>query len=88
MRPVQIPASLQLLRAGSEGIRESVLLEFAGAGRVIFSSSLPLEFADRLLLQNAEGQQLGATVIAVQYHEGRSAVAVQMNGQLSGMKRP
>lgn len=64
------------------------MVEFAGDGRVIFSSSLPLEFADRLVLQNEQGQQQGARVIAVQYHEGRSAVAVQMDGQLSWMKRP
>jgi hypothetical protein len=87
-QPVQIPASLWLVRPGSARIQESVLVEFAGAGRVIFSSSLPLEFADRLVLQNEEGRQQAGRVIAVQYHEGRSAVAVQMNGQLSWMKRP
>ena len=88
VHPVQIPASLQLVRPGAAEIRESVLVEFAGAGRMIFSSSLPLEFADLLLLQNEAGQQQGARVIAVQYHEGRSAVAVQVNGHLSWMKRP
>jgi hypothetical protein len=88
LRPVEIPASLELVRAGSTRVGESVLVEFVGAGRAIFSSSLALEFEDRLLLRNQAGQQLEARVIAVQHHEGRSAVAVQTNGKLSWMKRP
>ena len=88
LRPVEVPAAVQLVRGGSAGARELVRVEFAGAGRVIFSSLLALEFADRLLLQDEAGQQLEARVIAVQHHEGRSAVAVQINGQLSWMKRP
>jgi hypothetical protein len=88
LRPVETPASLELVQAGSARVREAVLVEFAGAGKAIFSSSLALEFADRLVLQNQAGQQLEAKVIAVQHNEGRSAVAVQIDGQLSWMDRP
>jgi hypothetical protein len=87
---VEVRASLTPLRAGSGRVCESVQVEFASAEKVIFQSSLPLEFNDRVQLEqaNGTGKALG-TVIAVQYHEGRKAVAVQFaNGQPAWVKKP
>jgi hypothetical protein len=87
--PVQFHASLQWVRRGTANVKESVLVEFAGAQSAIFRSALPLEFEDRLLLEREAGQRLEAKVVAVQYHEGRNAVAVEiLNGPLSWMNRP
>lgn len=53
-------------------------MEFSGAEHAIFLSQLPLEFGDRVKLEVAgEGRPAEATVVAVQYHEGRKAVAVR-----------
>ena len=51
---------------------------------------MPLEFGDRVRLKRAEGNgETIATVIAVQYHEGRKAVAVEFaDGNCSWVKRP
>jgi len=88
--PVQVRAVLRPLRSGADQIRESVVVEFASAERAIFSSRLPLEFDDRVRISDAEGNaECDATVVAVQYHEGRKAVAVQfVDKQSFWVKRP
>ncbi|HEY6128692.1 MAG TPA: hypothetical protein VIW23_10965 [Candidatus Acidoferrum sp.] len=89
-RPVQVRAVLTPLRSGADKLRESVLLEFAGFEKAIFSSSLPLEFDDRVRLTDPDGgRACDATVVAVQYHDGRKAVALQFaGGQGWWVKRP
>lgn len=53
-------------------------MEYSGAEDAIFLSKLPLEFGDRVTLEaSKEGRPAEATVVAVQYHEGRKAVAVR-----------
>ena len=88
--PVQVRAVLRPLRSGVDQVRESVVVEFASAGRAIFSSRLPLEFDDRVRISDAEGNaECDATVVAVQYHDGRKAVAVQfVDKQIFWVKRP
>ena len=55
-------------------------MEFGGPLYAIFLSTLPLEFDDRVKLQrDSQGRTAEATVIAVQYHEGRKAVAVRFS---------
>jgi hypothetical protein len=89
VRPIGLPALLTLSRNGSAGVREAVVVEFAGTERAIFTSSLPLEFADRVHLENERGQGIGAKVVAVQYYDGKTAVAVQiLDGPFPWMKRP
>jgi hypothetical protein len=87
---VQVHAVVTPLRSGAKQLHESVLLEFASTKRAIFSSALPLEFADRVRLSQREGNaDCDATVVAVQYHDGRKAVAVQFAGeQRLWVKRP
>jgi hypothetical protein len=80
---VQIHAVLTLLRNGAGKIRESVLVEFAGADKAIFGTNLPLEFDDRVRLsQVEEDTQCDGTVVAVQYENECKAVAVQFAGDL------
>jgi hypothetical protein len=88
--PVQVRAVLTPLRNGTGKVRESVLVEFASSEKAIFSSSLPLEFDDRVCLKRAEGQgESDARVIAVRYQEGRRSVAVKFaDGQGSWVKWP
>lgn len=80
--PHALPARLQVqvaaIRSSNAKLREVVTVEFAGADCAIFASTLPLEFDDRVRLER-EGnfRKADATVIAVQYHAGRKAVAVK-----------
>ena len=61
-------------------MREATVVEFGGAAHAIFLSVLPLEFDDRVRLEAVEqGRPAEATVVAVQYHEGRKAVAVRFS---------
>ena len=88
--PVEVRALLTPLRGGAGTICESVLVEFASAAKAIFQSGLPLEFNDRVLLAQANGTgKAEGTVIAVQYHEGQKAVAVQfVNRQCAWVNKP
>ena len=89
VRPIGLPALLTLSRNGSVSVREAVVVEFAGTERAIFASWLPLEFEDRVHLENERGCGIDAKVVAVQYYEGKTAVAVQiLDGPFSWMKRP
>ena len=76
---VRVPVQVTALRGGGAKLREATVLEFGGAQHAIFLSTLPLEFEDRVRLErDARGGAAGdATVVAVQYHEGRKAVAVR-----------
>jgi hypothetical protein len=77
---VRIPVQVAPLRAGSSPARvqESAVVEYGSEEYAIFLSALPLEFADRVRISgNGGGRSAEATVIALQYHEGRKAVAVR-----------
>lgn len=89
VRPIGLPVLLTLSRTGSVSVREAVRIEFAGTERAIFTCSLPLEFEERVHLENECGQDIEAKVVAVQYHDERTAVAVQLlSGPFFWMKRP
>jgi len=65
-------------RGGRIRLREATVIEFGGSEHAIFLSTLPLEFDDRVrLVETREGRQAEAIVVAVQYHDGRKAVAVK-----------
>ena len=87
---VQVQAILKPLRNGSGKVRETVMVEFASAENAIFASTLLLEFDDLVWLEDPHGRwQSEAMVVAVQYHEGQMAVAVQfVNGQCAWVKKP
>jgi hypothetical protein len=71
-------------------IREPIVVEFASAEKAIFTSVLPLEFNDRVRLRQADGRtEREATVVAVQYQDGRKAVAVHFADALGlWVKKP
>ena len=77
-RPVHIPVQVTLSRGSGTGLREAAFVEYGGPEHAIFVSSLPLEFDDRLRIEAAgAGRPAEASVVGVQYHEGRKAVAVR-----------
>jgi hypothetical protein len=76
--PVRIP--VRMTRGAGEGnaLTENTVIEFGTPREVLFASSLPLEFADKLRLQNSDGTlDAEACVVAVQYGSGRTAVAAR-----------
>ena len=77
-RPVRIPVQVIPLRGGRTSPREAAVVEYGGPEHAIFVSNLPLEFDDHVRIEaTGEGRPAEATVVGVQYHEGRKAVAVR-----------
>ncbi len=88
---VRVPVQVTALRGGRAQLREATVLEFGGSQHAIFLSTLPLEFEDRVRLErDSHGRTVAdATVVAVQYHEGRKAVAVKFTqGSYDWMMQP
>ena len=75
--PVRIPVRLTRLDT-DEGLSENTVIEFGTPREVLFACVAPMEFADRIQLQNSDGSlDVEAMVVAVQYHEGKTAVAAR-----------
>ncbi len=87
---VRVPVQLAALRGGGTRLREATVVEFAGGDHAIFVSTLPLEFDDLVRLEKGrKGSAADASVIAVQYHEGRKAVAVRfLRGRCDWVTQP
>ena len=69
--------------SGERRLQEQTVIEFGTAHEVMFASTLPLEFEDRVRLMNSDGSlDARATVVAVRYHEGRKAVAARFMGEV------
>ena len=80
--PVRIPVQLaRTLEAGdpsAPSFSESTVIEFGTPREVLFASNTPLEFADAVRLRTADGSlDIEASVVAVQYHPGRTVVAAR-----------
>ena len=77
--PLRLP--VRLLREG--GPEESTVIEFGTAQEVLFASAVPWEFAEQLRLQNSDGSlNAEASVVAVQYHPGQTAVAARFTREV------
>jgi hypothetical protein len=75
---VRIPVCITALGAQRRRLQEQTTIEFGTAREVLFASTLPLEFEDRLRVANSDGSlDAHATVIAVRYHGGRKAIAAR-----------
>jgi len=86
--PVRIPIRLSCANGHSDGetgvnghawstLQETVI-EFGTPHEVLFLVSQPLEFADRVLVESTDGWlRAEASVVAVQYHPERTAVAAR-----------
>jgi hypothetical protein len=80
--PVRLPVQLaRILEAGdstSATFSESTIIEFGTPREVLFASNTPLEFADVVRLRTSDGTlDVEASVVAVQYHPGRTVVAAR-----------
>jgi hypothetical protein len=82
--PVRIPVRVSSgMSVGRRRLEEQTVIEFGTAREVLFSSTLPLEFEDRVRLENSDGSlDARATVVAVRYHCGQKAVAVRFVGEV------
>ena len=75
---VRVPVQVTSPRGGTTNLREATIVEFSSGHHAIFLSTLPLEFGDRIRLEaRPQGYLAEATVDAVQYHQGRKAVAAR-----------
>ena len=82
--PIRIPVRLTCLSNGSTPFFESTVIEFGTPKEVLFASTLPLEFADKLRVQNSDGSlDAEAYVVALQYNGGRTAVAARFTREVS-----
>lgn len=76
--PVKIPVRITGGQVGGLGLAENTVIEYGTPNEVLFASSLPLEFADRLMVINADGSlETEVFVVGVQYHGGCTAVAAR-----------
>ena len=82
--PVRIPVRLTRVIEEKSDCSEETVIEFGTHREVLFSSTLPLEFADRLTLKNSDGSlNAEASVVALQYTSGRTAVAARFTQEVS-----
>jgi hypothetical protein len=85
---VRIPVQVTALSSPGGKLKEATVLEFGGPEYAIFLCTLPVEFDDRVRLQRAsENCACDASVVAVQYYEGRKAVAVKFEHPCDWMAR-
>ncbi len=78
---VRIPVRVSRQDGHGEAGAEETMIEFGTPSEVLFSARLPLEFGDRIRLVNGEGLlEAEASVVAVQYHQGKTAVAARFTG--------
>ena len=67
----------------SASVEESTIIEFGTAREVLFACSMPLEFGDILRLRNSDGSlDTEASVVAVQYHPGKTIVAARFSNSV------
>ena len=81
--PVRLPVRVITLATGRQSLQEQTVIEFGTSHEVLFSSTLPLEFEDRLRVVNSDGSlDATAKVVAVRYHDGSKAVAARFLTQV------
>lgn len=80
--PVRIPIQLtQVIEQGQS--TENTVIEYGTPREVLFTSKLPLQFADRLRVQNSDGSlDVEASVVALQHNGGRTAVAARFTHEV------
>jgi hypothetical protein len=76
--PVQLARAVNQEQASTAAFCESTVIEFGTPREVLFASKTPLEFGDVLRLRNSDGSlDTEASVVAVQYHPGKTVVAAR-----------
>jgi len=70
--------AVRVTQPDSDWQGEAAVIEFGTSREVLFAVLQSLEFGDRVRLENSDGSfDIEATVVAVQYHDGRTAVAAR-----------
>jgi hypothetical protein len=81
--PVRIPVQLSTMSVGRQRLQERTVIEFGTSQEVLFGSSLPLEFEDRIHIATSDHSlDVRATVVAVRYDGGRKAVAARFESEV------
>jgi hypothetical protein len=76
--PVRIPITLRRANGEEPSFFQETVIEFGTPREVLFAVDRPLEFADRVVLENSDGSlHVEASVVAVQYHPERTVVAAR-----------
>jgi len=89
--PVRIPITLSHLKckhgandngngakADQKTFFQDTVIEFGTPNEILFMVDRPLEFADHVLVESTDGSlRAEGSVVAVQYHPERTAVAVR-----------
>jgi hypothetical protein len=76
--PVHIQVKVLASRLGARRFVETAVVEFATSTEALFASTLPVEFNDHVRIEESDGSLIAeASVVAVQYHQNRKAVAVR-----------
>jgi hypothetical protein len=82
--PLRIAVSLTRVAGKGGLLSESTVIEFGTPHEVLFASTLPLEFADKLRLRNSDGTlDVEACVVALQYNGSRTAVAARFTQEVA-----
>ena len=82
--PVRIPIRLTRVAGDGDAFTESTVIEFGTSREVLFVSTLPLEFADMLRVQNSDGTlDTEVSVVALQHTGGRTAVAARFTQEVT-----
>lgn len=82
--PLRMPVRVSGGYGGGCTFSESTVIEYGTPNEVLFASALPLEFADKVRLENADGSlRTEASVVAVQCRNGRRAVAARFARHIS-----
>jgi hypothetical protein len=85
--PVQLARTMSTESAADTAscgpFSESTVIEYGTPREVLFACNTPLEFADLLRLRNSDGSlDVEASVVAVQYHPGKTVVAARFVGEV------
>ena len=76
--PVRIPIRLSRANGRETSFFQDTVIEFGTPREVLFALDRPLEFADRVLVENRDGSlHAEAAVVAVQYHPEHTVVAAR-----------
>lgn len=77
--PVRIP-----VRVTRGALSENAVIEFGTQREVLFASGLPLDFVDKVRLENSDGSlNTEAEIVAMQLHNGNAAVAARFVGDVT-----
>jgi hypothetical protein len=75
---VRIPVQVRRLSGKTSGPAEPTVIEFGTPQEVLFASALRLDFEERVHLENQDGSlKIEAEIVAMQLHQGKTAVAAR-----------